>query len=162
MVQRELRVGYCIDTSALIDLWKDPYPPDVFPAIWKDLDELIDKGLLVAPGVVYDELSARDDDLLRWAKEHKQMFHELNEFETKKVIEIMKRYPKWVDHYKEKEVADPFIIALALGKGWTVVTSEKPNLNPEKPKIPDVCKEYNVNCINLLELFREVGWKYDR
>ncbi|WP_141565402.1 DUF4411 family protein, partial [Streptococcus sobrinus] len=45
----------------------------------------------------------------------------------------------------------------------TVVTSEQPvtNLNQGRPsrnaKIPDVCHQLNVNCIDMNQFFREIN-----
>jgi hypothetical protein len=41
-------VSYCIDTSALIEAWVRYHPPDVFPTLWNQIDDLVDSGRLVA------------------------------------------------------------------------------------------------------------------
>ena len=33
MIQETLTPGYVIDASALIDLWRVYYPPDIFPTL---------------------------------------------------------------------------------------------------------------------------------
>ncbi len=38
MIQARLTKGYCIDTCALIDLWRRFYPPDIFKKLWKDIE----------------------------------------------------------------------------------------------------------------------------
>lgn len=151
--------GYVMDTSALIDLCNVYYCPDVFQTLWnKDLEEIIHRKLLIAPQEVFNELQPRDDDLLKWAKNHKDMFIGLDREQIKQVKDIEKKYPALIDSKKTTPVADPFVIALVVSKDWTVITSEKSN--PEKPRIPDVCKEYKVKCIGIMKLFRERGWEY--
>ena len=83
MVQRVLIEGtiYCIDTSALINLWRGPYAPDIFPGIRKDIEGLVRNGRLVAPWQVHTEIEVRDDDLHDWAKAHTRMFKRLDEVE---------------------------------------------------------------------------------
>lgn len=168
MATRELFSGYCIDTSALIDLWRRKYAPDVFPSLWKNLENLISQGRLIAPREVFRELKRyfdKNDELLKWAKAHKRMFIDLDNEQQLQVRSILRKFTRLVDENKDTEEVDPFVIALAMSKDWTVITSEQPaNLtaNPTaRPKIPDVCKYFNVKCIyELLEFFREQKWKF--
>jgi hypothetical protein len=161
MIQSTLFLGYCIDTCSLVDLWRRFYPPDVFQTLWRnDLETLVCQGLLIAPQEVFYELNNQEDDLFEWAKDHKKMFKDLDEVQVKLVREIVKNFPKLVDVGKTTADADPFIIALAKSKDWTVVTSEIPDPQRKKPKIPDVCQVYDVKCIPLVEFFREQGWRY--
>lgn len=153
--------GYCIDTSALVDLMKRFYPPDVFPSLWKDLEKLISQGNLIAPKQVLRELEKygdRDDPLLKWAKKNKSMFVDLTEEQIQLVKEVLKNFPNLVDPNKEEE-ADPFVVTLAKIEGCSVVTSEKMG-SIDKPKIPDVCKRYGIKCLSLQEFFREQKWAY--
>ena len=162
MVQRTLLIVYCIDTSALINIWRESYPPDVFPGLIKDIEDLIDKDLLVAPSEVLDELKGRDDDLHRWAMAHRRMFKELTAGELENVRRILGQFPDLIDPNKTTPDADPFLIALAMDNGWTVVTSERPRGPLGRPRIPDVCRTLGVRCIGLMDLLRERGWRYER
>jgi predicted nucleic acid-binding protein len=160
MVQTRLQQGYCIDTCALIDLWRRHYPPDIFPGLWSDIEKLVNQGLLIAPKEVFNELKKVDDDLIDWAKNHQEMFIPLDEEQLQEVTNILARSQGLIDARKITE-ADPFLIALAKCKGWTVITSEKPKTDPNAPpKIPDVCRQHNVKCISVIEFFREQGWEY--
>lgn len=164
----ELFPGYCIDTSALIDLWRRNYAPDVFPSLWKDIENLISQGWLIAPHEVLVELERyfdKNDELLKWVKKRKQMLKDLDNEQINQMRSISKQFPNFVHKDKTIPEADPFVIALAMSKGWTVITSEQPanlNANPgARPKIPDVCEHYDVRCIyKLLEFFREQKWKF--
>ena len=158
MIQRTLIPGYCIDTSALIDLWRRYYPPDIFQSLWKDIEILIHQGFIIAPKEVLREIEKRDDEFLEWAKKHRDMFNDLDEEQLIDTRIILKDFPNLIDPNKEID-ADPFLVALAKTKEWTVITSEKPS-SGGRPKIPDVCKKYNIKCISLIEFFREKGWKY--
>ena len=160
MIQETLVQGHVIDTSALIDLWRVYYPPDIFPTLWeRNLEEIIREGLLIAPKEVFNELQRRDDDLWDWAKDHRKMFIELDEEQAKHVKAIVGKFPKLIDSRKTTPDADPFVISLAMSKSWTVIASEHSNPGG-KPRIPDVCRNYNVRCIKLVEFIREKGWKY--
>ena len=57
---------YVVDTSSLIELKK--FPDDVFPTLWKNIEVLINKGFMVSPREVLNELSVQDDMLKKWAQ----------------------------------------------------------------------------------------------
>lgn len=161
----ELFPSYCIDTNALIDLWRRYYPPDIFPSLWEKLEKLISIGCLIAPREVFRELESQEDELLEWAKKRKGMFKVLDHHQVSLAKDILKNFPKLVDVNKTIPEADPFVIALVKSKGGTVITSEQPaNLyaNPgARPKIPDVCEHYKVKCIHRFpEFFREQKWAF--
>lgn len=163
MIQARLHKGFCIDTCAIIDLRRSHYPPDVFPGLWADIESLIHQGLLIAPKEVFDELKGVDDEILKWARRFKEMFKASDENQLREVADILARSPGLIDPNKTRPEADPFLIALAKSSGWTVVTSERPRTDPNaRPKIPDVCRDYGIRCISLVEFFRELGWKYAR
>jgi Domain of unknown function (DUF4411) len=44
------------------------HPPDIFPGLWKHLDDLANNGSLLVSEEVLDELRAQDDGLLEWVK----------------------------------------------------------------------------------------------
>lgn len=156
----ELFPGYCIDTNALIDLWRRFYPPDIFTSLWKKIENLISQGELIAPREVFSELEKQDDELFKWVKKHKKMFKDLDNEQMNLMREIERHFPNLIDARKETPDADPFVIALAISKGWTVITSEKSASPGGPPKIPDVCENYNVKCISLIEFFREQKWEF--
>lgn len=102
----------------------------------------------------------KDDGLAKWGKSNKNMFIPLDGDQSREVSIILEKFPGLVDQNKTIPEADPFLIALAKCRAWTVVTSERPNNSPIRPKIPNVCKNLSVRWIKLLEFFREVEFKY--
>jgi hypothetical protein len=60
---------------------------------------------------------------------------------------------------KNRNGADPFVIATAQVRGLTVVTEEKGGTDT-KPKIPSVCAALRVPCINVLSFIRDQGWSF--
>ncbi|PIV52736.1 MAG: hypothetical protein COS17_07640 [Elusimicrobia bacterium CG02_land_8_20_14_3_00_37_13] len=153
---------YCIDTSALIDL-KFLYSPNTFLSLWRDIEKLVENKQLISPQQVFEELNEyedKEDILLNWVKKHKKMFMDLDEEQSNLVKDILRNFSGLIDTNKSTPDADPFVIALSATEGHTVITSEKMSLPNERPRIPNVCKHYNVKCISLQELFTEQGWKY--
>ncbi len=150
---------HCIDTSAIIDIKRRQYPPDVFSSLSDNLDKLIMGGGLIAPKEVLKELGNIDDEILKWAKSHKKLFKDCDPTQLQFVQEIMNKFPALVEINKTTPAADPFIIALARMEGASVITSER-NGGAGRPRIPDVCLHYGVECISVLDFFRAQGWKF--
>lgn len=162
---------YVIDSSSLIHLNRH-YPIEVFPGVWRNLEVLVRSGLLVSPKKVLEEISRMDDSLKRWAHKNSGMFKDLDEKQIKIAMDILKRYPSLAKPDSETAVADPFIIALAIQKESDkkgtlfpemrkniIVTEEK--LKGNQVRIPFVCREYGIECIELLEMFRKEGWTFN-
>lgn len=65
--------------------------------------------------------------------------------------------------WAKESIADPWIIAIALAENYTIVTNERKNngLNSKNPsksvKIPDICQDLNVKCIDMLGFFKDVN-----
>lgn len=150
---------YSIDTSALVDCWWRLYSPDVFPTVWTRLEELAQRAVLVATEEVRTELARRLDDLHRWATGQAALFVPIDAGIQAGVTGIVTQFPRLVGPAPTQSHADPFVIALAQQRGFTVVTSEQRSNNPHKPMIPDVCVALNIPCMNLLGMFRQQGWK---
>ena len=161
---------YVIDSSSLIELNRR-YPIDVFPTLWKNVEDLINDGYLISHKEVFKEISVMDDSLNKWAKKQKRLFRELDEKQMEIVREILKKYPSLAKSDNESAAADPFVIALAVEmgsdpqktltssvKGRIIVTEER--LRGNRVRIPFVCKEYNLECINIIEMCRVEGWKF--
>lgn len=67
----------------------------------------------------------------------------------------MGKFPNMININKNKKSSssgDPFLIATAIEKHGIIVTNEKHGLN----KIPDVCKAFNIESINLLQFIDEI------
>jgi hypothetical protein len=159
--------NYIMDSSSLIELNRHN-PIDVFPSVWKNMESLISKGLLVAPTEVLYEITERDDQLAKWAKEQTSFFRAPTQKQIEILKGILKAYPSMVREDRKYD-ADPWVIALAIemttGSQQTltpikriVVTEEK--LRGEKVRIPYVCQKYNIDSIDIIEMFRIEGWKF--
>lgn len=74
--------------------------------------------------------------------------------------EILAKFPQLVDARKTHFAADPWVIALALEHGLTIVTEERPTGNAQRPNIPDVCndEQFTIPCINMLALIKTEKW----
>ena len=151
---------YVIDTSALLDGWVRNYPPDVFPSLWLHLEEMIKAKELLAPDEVLLELSQKDDEVHKWGKANNAMFVPLDEDVQNATQEILIQFPRLVGAMKDRNRADPFVIALAKVKGAIVVTGEKSRGTEDRPRIPNVCDHFGIGHCTLLQLIRDNGWTF--
>ena len=159
---------YIIDSCSLIDLHRS-VPMDIFKGFWKKLEELVNQGMLISHIQVFHEISKQDDELADWLKNHKKMFYNVTPKQAEIVTVILKKYPSFVKVDNQFD-ADPWLIALAkelqedpqknlmLDIKRLIVTEE--TLRGNKIKIPFVCQEFGIECINRFEMMREEGWEF--
>ena len=59
-------------------------------------------------------------------------------------------------------MADPWLIAHAMDTNATVVTKENIDsaMNSKRVKIPNVCKNMGVRCIDDFEFIKEIGIEF--
>ena len=154
---------YVFDTSAFIVL-KNFYPA-TFATLWNQIDALVANGTIVSVREVFNELhNYNDADFIQdWAKQHKAVFDKPSNAELLVVQQILA-----IPHFqllisnkailKGTPVADPFVVAAAKIKGATVVTQER--LKSNAAKIPNVCDEFDVLCIDLETFMTQQGWSF--
>lgn len=150
---------YCIDTSALIQPLEKRYPVDVFPTLWERVDELISEGRFVAPDIVLDELGRVSDNASAWGKARRGIFVEMDDRLLREGQAIIRRFPRIVERRKRRSQADPFVVGLAKLDRLVCVTEEEQG-SATNVRIPFVCGELSVSCIDFLEMMRREGWRF--
>ena len=151
---------YCIDTSCLIAAWEEErYPIDHFPKFWALLHCAITARKICAPIAVHDETEKKSKELHKWLGERDGLFLELDRGRIQKEVKaILVKHPRLVMEKKQRYAADSFIIATAKLMDFTIVTEERPTGNLNRPNIPDICADYGLSYINLLQLIRAEKW----
>ncbi|MEW6011246.1 MAG: DUF4411 family protein [Euryarchaeota archaeon] len=150
---------YCIDTSALIDGWKD-YPPENF-GVWNNIRDLINENRLISPYHVLDELGVGGDDLYDWCRENH--FFCSPTTETPRIVtEIKNNFPDFKPKKTPKvDWADPWVIAIAIENEYTVISHEtRKQLGEKASFIPDICDYYGLGHATFLELIKEEDWRF--
>ena len=158
---------YSIDTSMLIHAWYVAYVPARIPSFWKCLDDLIQRGVIRAPFEVKQELRRQQEekkkeaegaqqDIYRWFSQRDEFFVKATEEILEYASEIARKFPKLVRKTTPREVADPYVIALARAESCTVVSQEKPK--PKTINIPSVCGYYDIRYIDLFDFVKEQDW----
>lgn len=150
---------YCVDTSSLLEAWGYAYQPRSFPSFWVRMESLIADGRCVISEEVRYEVEDDANDLISWVKAQRNFVVDYDRNQELLVQEIMRKYPALINLRKNKGWADPFVIALAKCYGHTVVTEEKRGVKTP-PRIPFVCQECCVPCINLAEMIEQERWTF--
>ena len=161
---------YCFDTSAFIRINRF-YPREIFSDLWEELESLIKSGYLFSHQICLEEIrpkTSKPDFLGEWVKDKTSIFKNITERQVKIVTEILEKFPGLIDYKKEKDEADPWIIALAKEEiekrdlfseeREIILVSEESTRS--SIKIPAVCREYGVNHKTLFEFFQDMGWSF--
>ncbi|MEA5004131.1 MAG: DUF4411 family protein [Christensenella sp.] len=160
---------YVLDSNTLITSYKYYYSQEIAPHFWEHISEWITKGTIIVIDVVKNEICRfeEDDFLKQWVIDEcseyifntgedgaviKQWSDILN-FINVSSFYSDKAYRAWADD----SIADPWLIAFCAVQNATCVTFEQPSTSQNKPKIPNFCSSFNVRCINLFEMMRELG-----
>ncbi len=145
---------YVFDSNIFINLQRRQ-PLDIYPSLWNKISEMMTDGIIISSREVYDEISIGGDELEKWAKERKEYFLQSEVTVQYDVRDILKNHRGLVESGKKKNSADPFVIALAKESHCKVVTEEVRSRNANSPKIPDVCDDYNIECLDFVGFARE-------
>lgn len=161
---------YLLDTNIYIDCYERRYRFQTFPSFWEKFEPVTQH--IVLPTIVLEEAN-KNKEFAQWIKAHFKgeilENHKQYANDWAKVIQHIATEP----HYNEKaltsndswtyeKVAEPWLIAIAQCKNLILVSNETPNpnlssKNPNKaPRIPDVAKAFQVDCITLNDFFDKV------
>ncbi len=160
---------YCIDSSVFISLNRINQIIPI-PDIWIEFDKLFRSGRLLSHEFVYEEFnpeSKNPDFLAKWMKDKKEYFVGTTEKQFQLVEKILERFEGLINPDKEKNEADPWIIALAIEKNeevtlfgqnieYYVVSREKIK---SSTKIPAACRAFNVPHMSFEEFLEDNGWR---
>ncbi len=166
---------YLLDANTLIDAKRDYYPISRVPEFWEWIIYQGEQAKIKIPIEVYEEFSdtkdkdGEKDALAMWAEQTKVKNSLLLEEAVEQDLVARITYGGYVanptDDELEKMGRDPFLLSYALKdiQNRCVVTTEssKPSRNGANRHIPDVCKDFNIRCINNFQMIRELNFSTD-
>ena len=167
MKTRSESVRYLLDANVLIDADRDYYPLDRVPEFWDWLVYQADKGTIKVPSEIYDEVVAGHGLLVEWLKDHKDTLVLGDEADPARVRHVVSKgyAPDLAEDEVERLGRDPFIVAYALDfdSKVTIVTTEvsKPSRQRANRRLPDVCADFDVICINTFALVQALDFSTD-
>lgn len=143
---------YVFDTGSYSKL--KHYYPNIFSSLWAHLTHLALTGGIISTREVRRELDNGTpiQHVVDWLDRHARMFTTPNAEELRFVARIL-GIPHFQSIIGEKQrltgapVADPFVIAAAATRGFTVVSEEV--FKPNAVKIPNICSHFQVPCCDL-------------
>ena len=159
-------MSYCIDANVFITVWHVTYPRKIFPTLYRAMENKL-SGNIILIKPVFDEIEPvsgkKDSQKLKqehpvrlWLKEEMGINETAIDDKVKQMaLELMAKYE--TDEYSRgADEKDVTLIAFALLGNHTVVTLEEKQTQPPAKKsnykIPLICQEENVQCINFVEL----------
>jgi Domain of unknown function (DUF4411) len=157
---------YLLDANAYIQAKNQYYGMDICPAYWDWLDQQFQCGVVASIHMIAKELKDGDDELAIWVKDRPAHFISNDDAATQAVFaEIAQAVvtgdynPGNRDNFLAK--ADPWIIAKAKAIGATIVTHEALAAeNSKKIKVPNICLQFGVPCVNTFRLLRELKARF--
>lgn len=165
---------YLLDANTLITAKNNYYPLLRFPDYWSWLIHMGQQDIVKVPTEIYGEYRGKvmrggqQDELAKWAQAKATTDALLlKEEDVDHLGDVIER-GYGIDIDDERLLAtgkDPWLIAYALNdrENRIIVTSEvsKPNLQKQNRRIPDVCGDLNVRCIDSHRLISELDFYCD-
>jgi hypothetical protein len=158
---------FCFDTSAFVDIHR--HLARLIPRLYPELDGLFNSGRLISHKVVFQEIttqSRKPDSLTKWIQPKEAFFEDISLQQTLVVSEIVQKFPTLIHYNKEKDDADPWLVALVLERRSTpslfsilqdfAIVSNESAYIPNR--LPAVCKHYSIRHFDLPEFFKANGW----
>jgi len=158
---------FCFDTSAFVDI--NRHLVRLMPQLYPELDKLFNSGRLISHKIVFDEIttqSRKPDSLTKWILPKEIFFKDISLQQTLLVSEIVQQFPTLIHYNKEKDDADPWLIALLIEQRSMsdlfsslqdfVIVSTESTFIPNR--LPAVCKHYSIEHFDLPEFFAANGW----
>ncbi|MDO4452689.1 MAG: DUF4411 family protein [Lachnospiraceae bacterium] len=165
---------YLLDANTFMTPYESFYSFDLAPGFWTQLKPTLLKENVAIMDVVKNEVDKGRDSLTEWMDSVDGLV-----VLDRREPEIIMKYSEVLKYLQDSElytdkalrtwsnasVADPWLIAAASAKGYTLVTFEKSAgkiTSPSgKPKIPDVAREFGVSCVDLYYFIRKMGIKWN-
>jgi len=159
---------YCFDANILIAFYH-AYPFSLCPDLWQNLDELFNAGRIFSHHIVFQEIchdKKKPDDLAKWLAPKERWFFPITQRQVQVLPEILKIFPRLIDSNREKEQADPWLIALLIEKTESIglfpgrsdyifICNENKN---STIRLPAACRHYDIVCKSGLEFFQLNNW----
>ena len=158
-------IQYSLDSNVLITAWNEYYSLEICPPYWTYLHMLAQRGVIFCSEIVFEEITNKDDELSKWIRSVQSDFvRESRSEEIQRFVADITNYIGENNIYQNKGKkkwaleADIWVVAHACVENATVVTNE--NLIDENSskikKIPNLCKKYNLQCINDRQMLRDL------
>jgi hypothetical protein len=166
---------YLLDANTLIDAKRDYFQFERVPEFWEWIAYQGENGCIKVPIEVYEEFveakkpDGSRDDLAEWAASCKVRDAMLLKEDADPCLVQKIVYQGYAQDLSDDEIyklgRDPFLVSYAYASRAEriIVSTEvsKPSKVRANRKIPDVCRDLGVRCINNFELLSELDFRTD-
>jgi len=167
-MEQDDSIVFCVDSSAFIDI--NRYLSRLIPQLLDALDRLFNSGRIVSHITVFDEIttySKRPDRLSRWIRPRRAFFKDFSLQQAVLVSQIVQRFPTLIHQNKEKDDADPWLIAMILerranpdlfsaSQEMVIVSAESDVI---ANRLPDACRYYSIRHFDIADFIAANGWR---
>lgn len=159
---------YVVDSNFFIQAHRVYYPLDVAYSFWQKVKQLADAGKIISIDKVRDEIFDHNDELENWCKENlpenffKDSSTSIIEYGKVTAWAISKNdhfLPKALNEFLDANEADAFMVAFVLNDPNKVLVTQETSepYRRNKVKIPDACIAFNVQYLNVMDMFRQLN-----
>ena len=162
------RVRYTPDANVLMTAFHHYYAPALFPGFWDFLRHHFADGNLVMTDRVYDEI-LYPPELVSLVEQVTEDF--VVSTATTQVVDGYVQLMDWVQDNRQfnqsareefARGADGWFSAYAMVHEAVVVTNEaSAPESKSRVKLPDLCHQFHIRCINTFEMLQELGAQFD-
>ena len=163
---------YLLDTSTLSQAF-GAFNPVIFFSFWERFDALVQAGRVASVRLVRLELENSSKPAVSMSPVHlenfnRNFFSDPTEREQQIVRDMINdpAVSSAANRWRSKlergtEDADPWLIARARASmlSITVVTEESQD-TAKTDRLPAVCRQFGIDCINLDEMIFRLGWRF--
>lgn len=157
---------YLLDANTYIQAKNQYYGMDICPAYWDWLDQQFALGTIASVDMIGRELREGKDELAAWARQRPEHFISNDDERTQLLFADIVQFVMEGDYNAGNRdnflaKADPWIIAKAKAIGASVVTHEAvAAVNTRKVKVPNICQQFEVPCLNTFRFLRELEARF--
>ncbi|MBC3875137.1 DUF4411 family protein [Undibacterium flavidum] len=157
---------YLLDANTYIQAKNQYYGMDICSAYWDWLNQQFQFGVVASIHMIAKELKDSNDELASWVKERPAHFIANGDVNMQSVFAQIAHVVATGDYNlgnrdKFLAKADPWIIAKAKTIGATIVTHEAlAAANTKKIKVPNICLQFDVPCVNTFQFLRELKARF--
>lgn len=164
------RTKYVVDSSIFIEAKNHYYAFDIAPGFWDSIAVHAKRGSIECIDRIRAEIEDGNDDLAAWIRDGHIIDRAFPASDSEDVLKAYQEIIVWVQSNPQFTPAakaefanapDGWLIAYAKAKGYTVVTQEK--FRPDAKRrvfIPNVCRHFNIECVDVFEMLRALGVKF--
>ena len=149
---------YIIDASSIISQKNnEKHRRQVYKKMWEQIEKYMEKQIIVTCSEIAEEV--KDKDIKNWLTTHNCIILDIDDEIQHNVRKIVTEHFKMIDFSEKKgsSSGDAFLIATAIKYNLIIITEENPI---KQNKIPQICKNYNIETLNITEFCEKEGWVF--